>query len=304
VCASQRFEVLGLRGENKFLPHLLGHEGFGIVEDIGPEVSRFKIGDRVILTWIKQDGIESDKISYIGNGDRRVNSGKVATFSEYAVVSENRLFHAPLSDPKILPLLGCAALTGSGMALELNCSSSRALVVGAGGVGIFTVLQLLSQAIQEIHVVDTSSSRLEKIRQIAENIKLYEGFSDFEFVEEVRKNGRFQEVYESTGSVVALEEAFSFVSTPGTLIFASHPEEGKKIAISPHELIQGKNIRGSWGGGCADSKKRSIAVETFIQWKDFLPNLISRPISLFDINEVFYGKNSATAERVLMDLSV
>ena len=52
VCRSQLMEVSGLRGEDRWLPHLLGHEGSGVVEDVGPDVKKFKKGDEVILSWI------------------------------------------------------------------------------------------------------------------------------------------------------------------------------------------------------------------------------------------------------------
>ncbi len=53
VCHTQILECRGYRGEDRFLPHCLGHEGTGTVQDIGAGVSKVKIGDRVILSWIK-----------------------------------------------------------------------------------------------------------------------------------------------------------------------------------------------------------------------------------------------------------
>ena len=53
ICGSQIAEYLGLRGKDKYLPHLLGHEGTGIVHSIGKNVKKLKKGDRVFLTWIK-----------------------------------------------------------------------------------------------------------------------------------------------------------------------------------------------------------------------------------------------------------
>ncbi|SVD36234.1 uncharacterized protein METZ01_LOCUS389088, partial [marine metagenome] len=53
VCRSQLMEVRGLRGEDSWLPHLLGHEGSGIVLAKGPGVTKIEVGDEVILTWIK-----------------------------------------------------------------------------------------------------------------------------------------------------------------------------------------------------------------------------------------------------------
>ena len=67
VCHSQIMEIDGHRGEDKFLPHLLGHEGSGLVVDVGLNVSKIKKDDTVILTWIKGDGLEAGGVKYQSN---------------------------------------------------------------------------------------------------------------------------------------------------------------------------------------------------------------------------------------------
>ena len=58
VCRSQLMEADGLRGEDRWLPHLLGHEGVGTVVQTGPGVSRFDKGDKVVLGWLKNHGCD------------------------------------------------------------------------------------------------------------------------------------------------------------------------------------------------------------------------------------------------------
>src|SRR3989344_1211684 len=60
ICGAQLQEIAGNKGNAKFVPHLLGHEGAGIVEKIGVGVTRVKPGDKVVMHWRKGDGIESD----------------------------------------------------------------------------------------------------------------------------------------------------------------------------------------------------------------------------------------------------
>ena len=70
VCRSQLMEVKGKRGDDKWLPHLLGHEGYGVVEEIGPGVTKCVPGDRVVLSWIEASGINADNpISNIFNSN-------------------------------------------------------------------------------------------------------------------------------------------------------------------------------------------------------------------------------------------
>src|SRR5437868_9448645 len=83
ICGSQLQEIAGNKGNAKFMPHLLGHEGCGIVEEVGLGVSRVKVGDKVVMHWVKGDGIESDFPHYTFNG-KEIPSGKVTTFSEYS----------------------------------------------------------------------------------------------------------------------------------------------------------------------------------------------------------------------------
>src|ERR1700721_255705 len=59
ICGSQIGEIDGVKGPDKFLPHLLGHEGGGIVLETGPEVSRMRAGDHVVLHWREAKGIQS-----------------------------------------------------------------------------------------------------------------------------------------------------------------------------------------------------------------------------------------------------
>ena len=119
ICRSQLMEQQGLRGVDKWLPHLLGHEGFGEVIEIGEGVTKCKPGDSVILSWVEGAGISAENASYQDSQGKTVNSGKITTFSEYSVISENRIFLAPKGfSEKFLALFGCALLTGGGMALK------------------------------------------------------------------------------------------------------------------------------------------------------------------------------------------
>src|ERR1700752_1174004 len=78
ICGSQLGEIDGAKGEDKFLPHLLGHEGSGIVIEAGPAVRQVKAGDTVVLHWRKGLGMESETPSYAWNG-KKVNAGWVTT---------------------------------------------------------------------------------------------------------------------------------------------------------------------------------------------------------------------------------
>ena len=94
ACGTQVMEWRGDKGEDKWVPHCLGHEGTGTVLETGSAVTKVKAGDKVVLSWIKGNGIEAGGAVYDWDG-RKVNAGGVTTFQRHAVVSENRLTLLP-----------------------------------------------------------------------------------------------------------------------------------------------------------------------------------------------------------------
>lgn len=163
ICGSQLGEIDGAKGEDKFLPHLLGHEGSGAVVDIGPGVKHVKPGDKVVLHWRKGLGIESPVPSYRWNGEK-LNAGWITTFNEFAVVSENRVTRIPPdSDMRVAALFGCAVTTGFGVVLNnANLKIGESVVVfGAGGVGLNIVQAAAMVSAYPIVAVDRFENRLE-----------------------------------------------------------------------------------------------------------------------------------------------
>ena len=141
VCHTQVLECRGKRGADNYLPHCLGHEAGGIVREIGSNVQKVRPDDRVILSWIKGSGIDAPGSVYNWNGSN-VNAGAITTFSEYSVISENRITLIP--DELTLQqaaLLGCAVPTGVGSVF--NTAQARPgqsiVIYGMGGVGLCAV---------------------------------------------------------------------------------------------------------------------------------------------------------------------
>ena len=92
-------EADGLRGDDRWLPHLLGHEGVGKIIQIGPGVSRFDEGDKVVLGWLKNKGCDVPGSLFKKNSNVLVNSGPITTLSTKTIVSENRLISLPSGIP-------------------------------------------------------------------------------------------------------------------------------------------------------------------------------------------------------------
>jgi S-(hydroxymethyl)glutathione dehydrogenase/alcohol dehydrogenase len=86
VCKSQLMEITGGRNNKIFIPHLLGHEGSGTVIDRHKSVTKLKLGDEVICSWLGTRGAKSDKIVYY-DVNRKINAGPITTFSTYSIIS-------------------------------------------------------------------------------------------------------------------------------------------------------------------------------------------------------------------------
>ena len=83
LCHSQLKEIAGERGEDRYIPHMLGHEGTGKVIEIGKKVKKVSVGDDVILTWIKGKGVNEGGSIYKTQAGKIINAGPITTFSNY-----------------------------------------------------------------------------------------------------------------------------------------------------------------------------------------------------------------------------
>jgi S-(hydroxymethyl)glutathione dehydrogenase/alcohol dehydrogenase len=288
VCHSQLMEIQGLRGEDKHLPHLLGHEGVGIVLEIGSGVTKVKVGDEVIIGWIKASGISSRNPVFYDENGIRINAGLATTFSEITIVSENRVYLKPafLSD-KIAVLFGCALLTGAGMVFnELTPRVDQSvLVLGLGGVGMSALLATLTINPDMIIAADISKDKRKLATDLGIKNVLDPAASSFiQEVKEITKGG-VNLSYECAGSKETIEKAFACLKeVDGHLIFASHPKFGDKLEIDPFDLIKGKTIRGSWGGGAEPDRDIAKIAKLMLESSVNLDTLIGKEFSLEHIN--------------------
>lgn len=243
ICASQIMEFKGLRGHDKWLPHALGHEAVGEIISIGKNIKKFKINQKIILSWIKKKGKRvAGKIFY--EKKKYFNYGPITTFSSYTLISSTSAFPIPKNIKlKSASLFGCAIPTGMGMVLNeaKPNQKNKCAIIGLGGVGIFILFALKFLKIKNITVIDTNDIKLK--------IAKYYGIKNLINPKKIKKlDDDFDFVFESTGQSKSIENSIKLLKNSGKIFFASHPAKNQKIKIDPHELIKGKRIYGSWGG--------------------------------------------------------
>jgi S-(hydroxymethyl)glutathione dehydrogenase / alcohol dehydrogenase len=307
VCGSQLLEINGLRGPDRFLPHMLGHEGSGVVSEVGPDVTKVSIGDHVVVTWIASEGLNSGGTQYSAEDGQAVNAGPIATFSNKAVVSENRLVvvdsHFPLRQAA---LLGCSVPTGAGTVLNLaNIDAGDSVaIVGVGGVGLSAILGAKMADAEVIVAIDRNVKNLELASQLGATHTINSDEADVvQQAVEIVSGGRFNATVEAAGRPELMELAISLTRDDGTCVIAGNPSEGSRISVDPFDLIKGKKIIGSWGGGTVPERDIPMYVDSQLSGGiDFSP-LIGNEFGLDQINDAVAELERGTAGRVLLRIN-
>ncbi len=306
VCRSQLMEVSGQRGYDKWIPHLLGHEASGVVIDSHKSCKKFKIGDEVILTWIKSSGKQTNGVSYRRNNEK-INAGNVTTFSNYSVVSENRAVLKPkgLGFNEAM-LFGCAIPTGAGMVMnEVNPSEdSSIIIIGLGGIGLSALIMSIALKVKNIAVIDTNKTKLDLARKLGVRHVYHGGIQSIKNDIFLDHPDGFDYCVESAGLADTIELGFELInSKSGHLYFASHPPNDQMISLKPHELISGKKISGSWGGATNPDKDIPKMWEIIKRSNLELKSLITTIYNIDEINDAMEDIKNGRVFRPLIKMN-
>lgn len=278
ICGSQIKEYLGERGKDNYLPHAFGHEAVGKVIKIGKKVKKVSLMDEVILSWIKGKGLDYGGFNLTSYRKKKINFGPISTFSNYAIVSENRVFLKPKNMSNVEAVLyGCAIPTGAGLVInqlkEIN-EKHKVCLIGVGGVGMASLLALLKKK-TKIHIVEKNKKKKNflkkfKVKVLNENsFEIYKNYFDF--------------CIETSGTTDLIEKGFDLIKKNGKLIFASHPKNSSILKLNPYDFICGKKLFGSWGGN-SQLDKDIEKIFNFFEKKNIFT--AQGKISFFKLNQI------------------
>jgi S-(hydroxymethyl)glutathione dehydrogenase/alcohol dehydrogenase len=232
ICGKQIDEIVG-KQPDPYIPHLLGHEGGGIVVDVGLGITKVKKGDHVVLHWMKGSGINSSPPRF----GKRISAGWVTTFSDYTIASENRVTKIADGIPfDIACLLGCAVTTGLGIVFNnANLMPGESICIfGAGGVGLNVIQGASLVNAYPITAIDIHQSKLDLARVM--------GATNFSI-----DNGQmFDVTVDTTGIPSVRERAYSMARR--ICVLAGVPRDDETITIDSYPLHSGRKIIGSHGG--------------------------------------------------------
>ena len=286
ICHTQVQEIDGLRGKDKFLPHCLGHEATGVVIKTGKLVKKVKKNDKVCLSWITSDGINAGGSKYYYK-KKIVNAGPVNTFSNYSIISENKIIKLPNSaNLKRDVLMGCAIPTAFNAIFNVlkNSNKENILILGCGGLGLICIYAAKLKNYKNIYAIDKYQSKLKVAKKLgAHNIinSRKKGFGKF-----ITKHlNFFNNAVECSGSLNLMKEGLSMIKNFGGkfVIIGNYPV-GKMIKLNPWNFVMGKIVTGAWTDSISYSKKFKFFYKKFdkFKWKYYFNN---KSYNLNEINE-------------------
>jgi len=287
ICGAQLGEIAGVKGEDKFLPHLLGHEGGGVVLETGPGVTQVRKGDHVILHWRKGAGIQARTPKYKW-GARFVNAGWVTTFNQVAVVSENRLTSIPEEiDFEIAALMGCAVTTALGLInndAKLKIGQSLA-VFGCGGVGLNIVQGGAMVSADPIIGIDIYDHKLQVASEFGATHLINSACVDVsDAVRKIVGSKGVDVAVETTGLVNIIETAYALTAPQGRTILVGVPRHNQDITIHSLPLHFGKVLKGVEGGQSNPTEDIPRYLNLYLKGKLRLDKLITHRFPLQEIN--------------------
>ena len=304
ICGSQLGEIDGVKGPDRWLPHLLGHEAGATVLEIGPEVRHVKPGDRVVCHWRPGKGIEARSPTYDWNG-RTVNAGCITTFQRYAVLSENRVTAVPPdTDLEVCALLADTLTTGFGVVhndAQVKIGES-VVVVGCGGIGLGVVLGAHLAGAHPVVAVDLHDHKLAKAREFGATHTLNSRDQDLAAAVLPLLDGRPADVVvDGTGQPAVLEQAFALAGPAGRCIGVGVMPHDRQLSLNTLPLHLGKSLAGSHGGSSlpADDIPRYLRM---MRAGRFDPRgMISHRLPLRDINDGIARMRSGEVVHALVD---
>jgi len=286
ICGSQLGEIEGVKGPDKYLPHLLGHEGGGIVVEVGPEVSHVKPGDHVVLHWRPGAGIQAAPSKY-RLGTQTINAGNITTFQNLAVVSENRVTKIPAdTDFEVAALLADTITTGFGAVTRDACVTigEAVVVIGVGGIGLGTVLGAHLAGAHPVIAVDIHDHKLAKAREFGATHTINTRHENLADAVQRILGGPADIVFDVTGQPAVIEQAWKFTGPKGRLVLVGVMRHDQQLNLNTLPLHYGKVLTGSEGG----SSQPHLDIPRYLRMiraSRFDPRgMISHRCSLTDVN--------------------
>jgi S-(hydroxymethyl)glutathione dehydrogenase/alcohol dehydrogenase len=330
VCHTDLYTASGA-DPSGYVPAVLGHEGAGVVESVGPDVGSLAPGDHVVTLFSPQcrecvhclddrtnlclaireeqnqghlpDG--TTRISRDGEGIRHFMG--CSTFAEYTVMPEIALAKVSPEAPfEHACLFACGLSTGLGAAINTAAvrPGSTCAVFGAGMVGLGAVAGCRLQGAERIICVDLSPQRLELARGQGATDLIEGGEGAVERILELTGGFGADYTFEATGNVAVMRQAVEAARMGwGLCTVAGVAGRGETLDVVPRLLITGRRIAGSSFGGVKGRDQVPALVDRYLAGEIDLDPFVSHRIGLDEVNRGFELMEAQDGIRSVIELS-
>ena len=309
------------------LPAVLGHEGAGVVTQVGPGVTAVARGDHVVVSWVPQCGVcyycsrgqpelcqEADTVLLTGgllDGTPRFSwgGGRVqqmcgcGTFATETVVLATAAVPVPGDvDPAVAALLGCAVVSGVGAALNTATitEGDTVAVVGCGGVGLNVVQGARIAGAGAIIAVDANPSKLPMAEALGATVTIDAGRTDPVSAVMTLTGERGADVaFEVVGSRPTIDQVIAMTRRGGEAVLVGIPSIDVMLELPAWVglILQEKTIKGCWYGSADVRRDVPRLVELYQGGQLQLDPLVSRRIELSEVNAAFDAMEAGEVAR-------
>jgi S-(hydroxymethyl)glutathione dehydrogenase / alcohol dehydrogenase len=314
VCHTDLYTASGA-DPSGYAPTVLGHEGAGIVEKLGPDVTSVAPGDQVVTLFSPQcrecihcrsdrtnlclairdmqgKGLLPDGTTRLGRNSEPIRHFMgTSTFAEYTVMPEIALAKVdPEAPPEHACLFACGLSTGLGAAMNTARVEAGAtcVVFGAGMVGLGAVAGCRLQGAERIVCVDLSEERLELAKGQGATDTLVGGPDAVERIVEMTAGFGADYTFEATGNVDVMRQAVESARMGwGLCTVAGVAGKGEVLEVVPRYLITGRRVAGSSFGGVKGRDQVPQYVERALAGEIDVAAFVSHRITLEDVNRGF-----------------
>lgn len=291
------------------LPAVLGHETAGVVEAVGVDVRRIAVGDHVVTCVSGSCGHCEDCVTghmslcqvrvvdrprgaaarlSTAAGKKIHQLGGLAGFAEMMIADERSCVAIRRDMPlDLASVIGCAVTTGYGAVVHTARieAGSTVAVIGCGGVGLMIVNAALIAGASRIIAIDRVAAKLALAREMGATDLLDAGEGDS--VEQVREltGGGVHYSFEAIGLKPTVEQAFRMLRQGGTATIVGVAPVGTNFEIGAMDLLMERRLQGSFMGSNHFPVDMPRLVELYMQGRLKLDALVSRRISLAEVND-------------------
>ncbi len=314
VCHTDMYTASGA-DPSGYAPTVLGHEGAGVVEEVGEGVTGLVPGDHVVTLFSPQcrecvhcvsdrtnlclairaeqnEGHLPDGTTRLHRGEERVRHFMgTSTFAEATVMPEIALAKvSPEAPLDVICTLACGATTGVGAALYVAKvePGSTVAVFGAGLVGLGAVAGARLAGAERIIAIDLSGERLEHAKAQGATETMLGGPGVVDRIVESTGGFGADYTFEATGSVAVMRQAVETARMGwGLCTVAGVAGRGEVLEVVPRFLITGRRIAGASFGGAKGRDRVPELVDLYLDGKLDLESLVTNRISLDEVNDAF-----------------